>query len=336
MNGHKSAAALIVGKEYPVLWVHSNMLSVSSEVNHHHYFLLDEGDGGNYKKYFHLKPSENPIIMQPDMALATHQEVKDVTRRTRGLEEINKNPDGWEWQWEDYANGIVFFEKQIQGGRWESVKITSPYGQPGDLLWIRENFKLVGWDLEGGWCIQYGATPEHKHSLWIKGGLFPDDPDKEADVLLKLHDLLDNKGCDKSVNGDYMNIGNFVPWRPSIHMPKAAARMWAEVVSTRPERLHSITGDDCLREGLNPRCGYSIDLGTGVSRFIPDGFFSKENAHLTDECRRDTLLRAHYFHLFWGINKKKKGHPEPVEGRPALNPWVWRIEYKLVSKTGKP
>lgn len=44
-----------------------------------------------------------------------------------------------------------------------------------------------------------------------------------------------------------------VKWRPSIHMPKEAARIWLKVTDVRVERLHDITWEDGYREGLeNP------------------------------------------------------------------------------------
>lgn len=46
-------------------------------------------------------------------------------------------------------------------------------------------------------------------------------------------------------------------WRPSIHMPKAAARIWLEVIGVRVERLQEITYDDCLREGMW-NCGTDV------------------------------------------------------------------------------
>ena len=43
-------------------------------------------------------------------------------------------------------------------------------------------------------------------------------------------------------------VGN--RWRPSIHMPKAAARIWLEVTDVRPERLLDISSHDANCEGF--------------------------------------------------------------------------------------
>lgn len=39
------------------------------------------------------------------------------------------------------------------------------------------------------------------------------------------------------------------PWKPSIHMPKKAARIWLNVTNVRAERLQDMTDDDAEAEG---------------------------------------------------------------------------------------
>ena len=39
------------------------------------------------------------------------------------------------------------------------------------------------------------------------------------------------------------------PWRPSIHMPKEAARIWLKVTDVQVERLQDMTDDDAEAEG---------------------------------------------------------------------------------------
>lgn len=40
------------------------------------------------------------------------------------------------------------------------------------------------------------------------------------------------------------------PWRPSIHMPKEAARIWLKVTDVRVERLQEITENEAVKEGI--------------------------------------------------------------------------------------
>lgn len=55
-------------------------------------------------------------------------------------------------------------------------------------------------------------------------------------------------------------LGNKIIWHPSIHMPKAAARIFLKVTEIQIERLQDISGQDVLQEGINtfvhPRADY--------------------------------------------------------------------------------
>lgn len=66
---------------------------------------------------------------------------------------------------------------------------------------------------------------------------------------------------DTGDDGDEIGTGYFVykaddlhhpdcKWRPSIHMPKTAARIFLRVKDVRVERLQNITGDECPSEGV--------------------------------------------------------------------------------------
>jgi hypothetical protein len=44
---------------------------------------------------------------------------------------------------------------------------------------------------------------------------------------------------------------SFAKWKPSLFMPKKAARFWLEVAEVRPERLCDISDGDVAREGVS-------------------------------------------------------------------------------------
>lgn len=95
--------------------------------------------------------------------------------------------------------------------------------QPGDLLWGRETWCYAQDYHDCGISCEYGCNcPTYGY-----GADWQDDE---------------------------------IKWKPSIHMPKAAARIWDEVVSVRSERLHEITEEDAIAEGIEyhcPKCGYT-------------------------------------------------------------------------------
>lgn len=96
-------------------------------------------------------------------------------------------------------------------------------------------------------------------------------------------------------------------WHPSIHMPKEAARLFLQVEDVRLERLHDITEGDACAEGAD------LDISNTI------------------EQKNVLLMAASYrtaFTSLWiSINGKQNWD---------LNPWLWVISYKIISKTGCP
>ena len=57
----------------------------------------------------------------------------------------------------------------------------------------------------------------------------------------------------------------FGNWKPSIFMPKAAARLWFRVVNIRVERVNAITATDAIAEGIG---GHDMQLdGNAIGRY---------------------------------------------------------------------
>ena len=119
----------------------------------------------------------------------------------------------------------------------------------------------------------------------------------------------------RALNGYYYyedwqrdDIADITKWKPSIHMPKEAARIWLKVTNVRVERLQEITVDGCHREGINI-----------------------ETSAVTDG---ETLNRKHDFSLekfetLWDSTVKKSDIDR--YGWDA-NPWVWVIEFEMCEK----
>lgn len=134
-----------------------------------------------------------------------------------------------------------------------------PYGKPGDLLIVRENW----WDF-GQWRFFAKGLDAPK---WHWEGLKPSDklkPQYEADGSPRFYSLLDedwdaarNKflshrvWVDKGVRG-YSDHH----WRkrPSIHLPRWASRITLEITEIRVQRLQDMTDEDAVSEGIREVC----------------------------------------------------------------------------------
>lgn len=115
-----------------------------------------------------------------------------------------------------------------QTANWQSENKTCPYGQPGDLLWVREKFaKTIGVH-EPEITYSYFADSFH----W---SFYPND-DMKGETSCQWHDA---------------DLAKEVRWKPAIHMPKASARIWLEVEGVRVERLHEIGEEDVKLEGCH-------------------------------------------------------------------------------------
>lgn len=141
-----------------------------------------------------------PILFSTPMVQAILEGRKTHTRRITKIQSLHervisldgKNEKGW----------MAYPEGAISRGKF----VKCPYGQPGDVLWVREK-----------WCRNAVPTgwPYHYHA----GNDTFSQPENET-------------------------------WKPSIHMPKAACRIFLQVNSIRVERLHQINEMDAISEGI--------------------------------------------------------------------------------------
>jgi hypothetical protein len=79
-----------------------------------------------------------PILYSTLMVKALLQGNKSKTRRTKGLEFINNSFSDWEYLG---INGI----RHLMQNEYGAINaIQCPYGQPGDIHWVRETFSECG------------------------------------------------------------------------------------------------------------------------------------------------------------------------------------------------
>ena len=139
---------------------------------------------------------EHPIIFSTPMIKAILEGRKTQTRRVIKEPVIST-------KYKDEKLNVKVGERYIQ----------CPYGQLGDLLYIREKFRMER-PFTGN--IDYDLI--HENIFY-----YASDHEKYRDK-------------DK--------------WKPSIHMPRKYARIFLEIINIRVERVQEITEDDCQAEGL--------------------------------------------------------------------------------------
>lgn len=101
------------------------------------------------------------------------------------------------------------------------------------------------------------------------------------------------------------DIADVTKWKPSIHMPKEAARIWLKVTDVRVERLQDITGLSVQKEGieLDPKeCASKFD-------FITELFL------LFQKLWDSTIKKSDLDRYGWDTN-----------------PYVWVIEFERCEK----
>lgn len=161
--------------------------------------------------------------------------------------------------------------------------VPSPY-QRGDILWVRETWQqLAPWTDNG--C---GLDWDKMQYYYAADG---------------------NPGIEMTDDNGFP-LESF-RWRPSIHMPKAAARIFLRVTDVRVERLQDITQDDAMLEGTwqtEYACPFSL---------VGDKYPTAKTKAIVA------------FGNLWDSTIKPKGREK--YGWDA-NPWVWAYTFERIAK----
>lgn len=145
----------------------------------------------------------------------------------------------------------------------------------GDILWVRETFApYVISDFDGS---------GNDKCTWI----YKADGAESQDILDCMEDAT---------------------WKPSIHMPKSACRIFLEVVSVKVERLQDITEEDAIAEGIE-------------SEWDGNATWYK------DYVNKNNMLKQAPINSFQSLWNKING-----ENSWSANPWVWVVEFKRIEK----
>lgn len=227
-----------------------------------------------------LLQAAKPILFNTDMVRAILDGRKTVTRRLPSKRIENKWIDYEEWVTAVAPTGSTSLTEK------EFYEQYPPY-QLGDILYVRET-----WNISNMWSCG------NKVTFIYRGDKSEED---SAMTISVSDDTFDKYG--------EMMYENMPEWRPSIHMPKEAARIFLKVTDVRVERLQDMTHDGPLKEGIH-YCE------------CPDGFTWKSQTDM-EHCYTTPMgaMKA-----LWNSTCKKSLQ---VHGWDA-NPWVWVIEFESV------
>ncbi len=160
-----------------------------------------------------------PILFSTPMVQAILNGTKTQTRRLKGLDSFNNNPDCYRYDGQsNYDDQPPFYRHYLEllhldGTPTEQYTFVDCEVKKGDILWVRETFEKVK--------IQNNSVSS---TNWLS--------------IYKYN---------------YKADGNesFIKWKPSIFMPKQACRIWLKVTNVRVERLLDISESDAIAEGIN-------------------------------------------------------------------------------------
>ncbi len=225
-----------------------------------------------------------PILFNTEMVQAILEGRKTVTRRVVRYKHDNTE---MKMRTDKYGTRLIEIQKNIEGetrgknpdgSSWQRllpyIEKRPPFKR-GDILYVRETWNLV-YDMDGN----YQIIEDTGRYIYYADGPMP-----------YAHWVDANTGEHK----DHM------PWRPSIHMPKEAARIWLNVTDVRAERLQDIDGKGCIAEGIE------VEALEAAGEESARGMFQD----IWDR----TIKRADLIHYGWDVN-----------------PWVYVIEFERCEK----
>jgi len=233
---------------------------------------------------------ELPILFSTPMVQAILDGRKTMTRRI-----VNTKRSGWDCQTMKFALSKII--------RAIDTKISSVIG-------FHAFFQANDSDHKLGTMCHYGQSGD---LLWVRES-FIEFPADDFNFRTEPDPVFEQAKT---------------KWKPSIHMPKVAARIWLQVEEIRVERLHDISEEDMISEGVlipvSERNTPVFVLGTANSAFsfLPDGCFADGATPPTQK----QIRFAFWAELWCKINGRESWDS---------NPWVWVVKFKTLSTTGKP
>jgi len=198
-------------------------------------------------------------------------ESKTATRRvinpqpkSQGMKEYG---EAWEWHRskKDWFSGVTLKQLKAPIG----LRQYSPYGLPGDKLWVRESFTKFGY--------------------------------KSFEWLLNTQDWV-YKASATQWHFEMMKVNN-KKWTSPLFMPRIASRITLKIEELRVERIQEITDEDTKAEGV-PR---DTLFGLGYFPGNPKAPLDKREGRGLLRCLQGSYARLwdsinHYRGFGWPVN----------------------------------
>ena len=119
----------------------------------------------------------------------------------------------------------------------------------------------------------------------------------------------------------YKELHSSWKWKPSIHMPKEAARIFLRVTNVSAARLHDITEEDAYREGVMKAHDPTFN--------VDYWYYKSDQNYMNDKCWTESARQCFLWGLWNGTLKSSKEYEAYNNNR---NPWVWVIEFERTEK----
>lgn len=234
-----------------------------------------------------------PILFNTNMVRAILDGRKTVTRRLikqkhNGRIDVGVNPFGILNLCEiceTSDNGIISVSKH------HSLK--PPY-QPGDILYVRETFGFQKCSSceQCADCVSIGFEDEYKGEPGCY--VYPANYGSTEDDSFP---------------------ASMYKWHPSIHMPKAATRIFLKIKDIRVEKLQDMKEEDFKMEGIYDDGFLPTDKSRRMHPLVQGGW--------TEEAYRDRFI------MIWNDTIKKS---EVDRYGWEANPLVWVVEFERCDK----
>ena len=270
--------------------------------------------GRNIRELVQKAPRHVPFLMSTAMVQAILAGRKTQTRR-----DINPQPFLNKEYSSETGNKEYYSMRGSHNNTVESW-VQFAKARPGDLIYVRE--------------VHYA------YGRWVKNGISETGRQKWKFKDETLSNGFHYQYADTMRHKEHVVKRPALGWhkRPSMFMPKAAARIWLRCTGVKAERVQDISEVDAIAEGIyftdyGRRCGHGEGNWKDAMHceFLP--YAHESHAKRTGWHWEGTKYSSECYgsarHAFGALLNKVNGRDVYAE-----NPWVWAYSFEVLSTTG--